>query len=101
VPPAQRRRGYSKQFLAEVKDGVLTGQGGSLGQPSSMTLNGKIQPDGKASIDVRGMTGDPKFTATRAIQGSCYSYRIDAVFDDTRGSGKRTLNRPCDLTFFK
>ena len=93
--------GYSKQFLAEVKDGVLTGQDGGPGQPGSLTLTGKIQPDGKASIDARGLTGDPKFTATRAVQGSSYSYRVDAVFDDTRGSGKRTLNRPCDLTFFK
>src|SRR6185295_19409065 len=71
-PPHQGAAGYSMQFLAEVKDGVLAGQFGSLGQPNSLTLSGKIQPDGKASVDARGMTGDPKFTLNRASPGLPY-----------------------------
>jgi hypothetical protein len=89
------------QFFAEVKDGVLAGQFGSSGQPSSLTLTGRIEPNGKGSIDARGMTGDPKFTANRVNQGSPYSYRADVQFDGARGSGKRTMIRPCDLTFVK
>jgi Caspase domain len=100
-PAHQSAAGYSMQFFAEVKDGVLAGQFGSSGQPSSLTLKGRIEPNGKGSIDARGMTGDPKFTANRVSQGSPYSYRADVQFDGTRGSGKRTQIRPCDLTFVK
>lgn len=100
-PAHQSAAGYSMQFFAEVKDGVLAGQFGSLGQPSSLTLNGRIPPDGKASIDARGVTGDPKYTLSRVSQGSPYSYRADVQFDGARGSGKRTKIRPCSLTFVK
>ena len=84
-----------------MKDGVLAGQFGSSGQPSSLTLNGRIEPNGKASIDARGMTGDPKYNVSRASQGVPYSYRADAQFDGARGTGKRTQLRPCNLTFVK
>jgi hypothetical protein len=50
-------------------------------QPGSLTLSGKIQPDGKATIDASGMVGDPKNTA---------------LFDAARGAGK-----PCSPTFVK
>jgi len=100
-PPHQGAAGYVMQFLAEVKDGVLAGQFGSMGQPNSLTLNGTIQPDGKASIDARGMTGDPKYAMNRERQGSPYWYRADVQFDGARGSGTRTQLRPCNLTFVK
>jgi Caspase domain len=100
-PPHQSAAGYSMQFLAEVKNGVLAGQFGSMGQSNSLTLNGRIEPDGKASIDARGMTGDPKYTMNRERQGSPYWYRADVQFDGARGIGKRTQLRPCNLTFVK
>ena len=35
-------------------------------------------------------------------RGSGYVYRVDAVFEDTRGSGNRADDvRPCSLTFVK
>ncbi len=94
--------GYTRQVLAQVKDGALAAQAGQAGQPGSLTLSGKIQPDGKASIDARGMVGDPKNTANRLSQGTAFAYRVDAVFEDARGVGNRTDNvRPCRLTFIK
>ena len=94
--------GYTRQLLAQVKDGALAAQAGEIGQPGSLTLSGKIQPDGKASIDARGMVGDPKNTANRLGQGTAFAYRVDAVFEGARGAGNRTDNvRPCSLTFVK
>jgi hypothetical protein len=93
--------GYTKQLVAQVKDGVLTAQQGRAGQPSSLALNGRIQPDGKASIDARGMVGDPKNALKSLSQGAAYAYRVDAVFDETRGAGHRTDARPCRLTFVR
>jgi hypothetical protein len=94
--------GYTKRLLAQVKDGVLAAQQGNVGQPNSLTLSGQIQPDGKASIDARGMVGDPRNTVNRLSQGATFAYRADAVFEGARGVGNRTDDvRPCSLTFVK
>jgi hypothetical protein len=38
----------------------------------------------------------------RLSHGAAYAYRVDAVFEDTRGVGNRTDDgRPCSLTFVK
>jgi len=85
-----------------VTDGALAAQLGNVGQPGSLTLSGKIQPDGKASLDARGMVGDPRNTANRLSQGTAFAYRVDAAFEGTRGVGNRTDDvRPCSLTFVK
>jgi hypothetical protein len=94
--------GYTRRLLAQVTDGALAAQLGSVGQPGFLTLSGKIQPDGKASIDARGMVGDPRNTANRLSQGTAFAYRVDALFEGTRGVGNRTDDvRPCSLTFVR
>ncbi|HWP74690.1 MAG TPA: caspase family protein, partial [Methylomirabilota bacterium] len=60
---------YTRRLLAQVTDGTLAAQLGNVGQAGSLTLSGKIQPDGKASLDARGMVGDPRNTANRLSQG--------------------------------
>jgi hypothetical protein len=101
-PPHKDGAGYSMRFLVQIKDGALAGQHGIAGQPGSLALSGKIEPDGNAHIIARGITGDPKHTLTRLATGSAYSYRVvDARFEDSRGSGKRVEPRPCSLTFEK
>jgi len=94
---------YTRRLLAQVKDGALAAQLGDVGQPGFLTLSGKIQPDGKASIDARGMVGDPRNAVNRLSQGAAYAYRVDAVFEGARGVGNRTDDaaRPCSLTFVK
>ena len=94
--------GYTRRLLAKVKDGALAAQLGDVGQPGWLTLSGKIQPDGKASIDAHGMVGDPRNTVNRLSQGATFAYRVDAVFEGARGVGNRTDEvRPCSLTFVK
>jgi hypothetical protein len=100
-PAHEAAAGYNMRFEAEVKDGILSGQYGVSGNPSSVTLKGRIKPDGNAIIDARGMTGDPRLTTKRLQRGSPYSYRVDARFDEARGSGERVETRPCTLTFVK
>jgi hypothetical protein len=92
---------YTKRLLAQVKDGALTARQGEVGQPNSLALSGKIQPDGKASFDARGMVGDSRKAVGGLNQGAAYAYRVDAVFEDGRGTGNRTDDRPCSLTFVK
>ena len=93
--------GYVIHLLAKVKDGALHGQRGSEGQPNSFTLVGKIQPDGHAALSARGMTGDPKHSVNREAPGVAYGWRATALFEGSRGIGKKTEVRPCDLSFVK
>jgi hypothetical protein len=93
--------GYTRQLVARVKDGALTAQLGQPGQPNSLALSGKIQPDGKASLDARGTVGEARNAVKGLRQGAAYAYQVDAVFEDARGSGERTDDRPCRLTFVK
>ncbi len=92
---------YTRRLTAQVKEGALVAQLGDAGQPGSLMLSGKIQPDGKASLDARGTVGDSR-NAVKGAQGAAYAYRVDAVFEDTRGAGNRNDDaRPCSLTFVK
>jgi len=100
-PPHEAATGYKMRFPVEVKEGVLSGQYGTEGQPSSVALKGRIQPDGQAIVDARGVTGDPNRTVGRVSRGSTYSYSVDARFDEARGTGERVETRPCTLTFVK
>ena len=93
--------GYIYQFVTGVQDGVLHGQHGSEGSPGSLTLKGKIQPDGSASLDARGHTADPSYSVGRAPRSTAYSYHITARFEGSRGTGSRVEARICNLSFVK
>ena len=101
-PPHGNATGYTIRLVAQVKDGVLTGrQDPGPAQVGTLALSGKIQPDGKATLDARGTVGDPQNAANQLRQGQAYAYTVDAAFDDTKGVGNRTEIRPCTLTFAK
>ncbi len=57
--------GYSYQFVSSVKDGVIHGVHGTEGQPTSLVLDGKISPDGKASLYAKGRTGSKEYVPGR------------------------------------
>lgn len=94
-------RGYAFQFPAEVKDGVLHGQHKNKGAPGSLTLDGKIQPDGTAELKANGVTDEPEFSINNISKGTPYAYRIKARFEDSRGTGSRIDGRTCDFSFAK
>jgi uncharacterized caspase-like protein len=101
-PPHEAGAGYTMRFFAEVKDGMLLGSGTGAQYGGTLTLRGRINPDGTADIDARGTIGDPKYTTNRSPRGAAYGYRVvEAHFDESRGSGQRVETRPCSLTFVK
>lgn len=93
-PAHEGASGYTLRFPAQVKDAVLSGQFGTPGQPGSLTLTGKIEPDGNASIDARGMTGDPRYAANQLNRGSAYAYRAGARRRDLGDGVDPTISRP-------
>jgi hypothetical protein len=98
-PAHGRAAGYTRKLSGQVKDGVLLAQQGIEGRPDSLTLKGKIQPDGSASIEGRGISNDPRYTVDNAATGTPYAYRAVAHFEGSRGTGSKTDIRPCSLTF--
>jgi hypothetical protein len=100
-PEHKGAEAYTFRFSVQVKDGILSGQYGQAGQPRSLSLSGKIQPDGHAFIDANGVTRNPRYTVNRVEAGTPYSYRVDLRFDGKRASGMRTRTRPCTLSFVK
>ena len=100
-PAHKAAAGYVMQMQADVKEGVLQGQSGVVGQPSSLTLSGKIGADGSALISALGRVGDPKHTVNRLSSGVPYAYQVNARFEGSHGVGNRVEVRPCTLTFVK
>jgi hypothetical protein len=100
-PEWQGALGYSKVFPVMVSDGHLHGQYYEQYQPNSLTLEGTIQPDGRASIIANGVTGPSKFNIKEAPQGEPYGYNITAQFERAHGHGKRTELRSCDVDFVR
>ena len=93
--------GYKFDFVAQVKDGFLTGERRIEGNPGWLKLQGSIQPDGSATLDAHGLTDDPKYSANSVAHGTPYAYHVAARFDATRGTGRRLELRVCDFRFAK
>jgi hypothetical protein len=99
-PSTGTAMGYTLQFPAQVTGGVLHGVYGTLGQASSMALDGTIQTDGTAKFVALGLTGDSTFSALNAKPGTPYRYEVAATFKGSRGTGTRTDGtRVCNFSF--
>ena len=94
-------RGYTFQFVADVKQGVLHAQYRTPDSPGSLTLDGKIQSNGAAELNAHGRTGNPEYAVNRLSTGTPYSYLIKAQFAANKGTGTRIDTRPCTFVFSK
>nr|MDQ6922802.1 ATP synthase F0 subunit B [Pseudomonadota bacterium] len=99
--PSEGGASYKLEFDAQVKDSFFRGEQGVEAKPGWLRLQGAIQPDGSATLDAKGTTGDPKFNVKGGAQGQPYAYHVAANFDPNRGTGRRLELRPCDLRFEK
>jgi hypothetical protein len=91
--------GFSYRFSAIVKDSVLHADHGPKGQPGWLQIDGKIQPDGKASFYANGLVGAAEAAVGHLASGTEYGYHIDAKFSCDEGTGQRVEGRSCDLSF--
>jgi hypothetical protein len=93
--------GFTFVFPATVSGGRLHGQYGTLGQAPSLTYDGTIQPDGRASITANGLTGNSAYNVSQTQKGVPYGYHFIAQFEGAHGHGKKTEIRPCDVDFVR
>ena len=94
-------RGYTWRYDANVKDGRLVGQYRTKGQSPSMTLEGQVQPDGTATLQAHGISGDAEHNVRFAPAQTPISFQVAAKFDGRKGSGNRLGSRTCTFTFSK
>ena len=95
----QLAKGYELRFEAEVRNGRLTGQYGSPGSPSSLTLVGTVAPDGTLELRADGQTGKSDRTVGYVPQGTRYGYTMEGLLSGNQGSARRRELRPCSATF--
>ncbi|MBV8099253.1 MAG: CHAT domain-containing protein [Verrucomicrobia bacterium] len=74
-------------YRAKVKNGILHAEAGVRGAPGWTELNGRIEADGNAAIQVTGLTVTAAYTISHHA-GRPYEYHVVAHFDDRHGSGK-------------
>ena len=91
--------GYSFEFPATVKDGVLHAEKGTRGQPGWLQLYGKILDDGSADLYANGIVGAAPFAVGQRPAGTEYGYHVAAQFSATSASGHRVEGRPCSVVF--
>ena len=90
--------GYRYQFPAEIQQNVLHGEHGDRDASGWLTLDGKLEPDGSATLVAQGLAPS---SLGHANTKAPYSYEVSAQFDATSGSGSRTTARKCDFMFVK
>jgi class 3 adenylate cyclase len=99
-PAFGRALGYSQELSAEVKDGVYHGGLGTIGQPGSVVIDGKIVSDGTSALFAKGSVGSTIVSGGSAV-GTPYFFHVIAQFEHSHGTGKRIEFRPCNLTFIR
>ena len=92
--------GYSFSFNGQVKDGVYHGTKGAKGEPSSMTLDGKIEADGTAGFAGEIIVGS-SLVGLGAARGTPSDFHALGHFGHGSGDGKRIEGRTCSLSFLK
>jgi hypothetical protein len=100
-PNASEALAYFYEFTSQVKDSVLRGQRGVEGKPGWLNLDGRINPDGTATIQAKGLVGNSAYAQGNVPAGNPYNYRVSALFEDTTGTGDRLDGRVCHYTFVK
>lgn len=98
-PPADGALPYSYEFVSNVKGSVLYGERGIAAAPGWLKLEGRILPDGSASLAAHGIVGSERAAVGERPRGTPYSYHIEARFAGDSGSGHRTRGRNCTATF--
>ena len=93
--------GYTRSFLARVKEGVLQGEDGVKGKANFLSYSGDIEPDGTSIIRATGLTGGVAYNINKTPEGTPYSYAVIARFEGSRGAGKREGGRECNVSFAK
>ena len=106
-PPKGKTEGYKIQLPSVIANYQFRGEHGAAGQPGYLLLEGKIAADGTAKLNANGIVSSRKYgTGIFTSEGTDYSYKVNAQFQERQGSGMRDagrgiVGRPCTFEFVK
>jgi hypothetical protein len=93
--------GWRYELTGRVTDGVFRAEIGRVGKPGSQTFDGTIEPDGRADIFQKGLSGDPQRDPFHRPAGTEYNNRYLTKFDGSHGNGTRSDRASCNVNFTK
>jgi len=92
-------KGYTRAFVAEVKNGQLRSASGKEGEPGWQSLHGQVRADGSATLTLDGIVKNADYAVGDSPRGKPFSYEVQAKFDGTSGTGQRMSGRVCTFRF--
>ncbi len=92
-------KGYTRAFVASVKDGALRSVSGKEGAPGWQSLHGQIGPDGSATLTLDGIVKNADYAVGDSPRGKAFTYEVQAQFDGSAGTGRRMSGRVCTFHF--
>ncbi len=106
-PAKGKTEGYTIKMPSVITNYQFRGEHGAAGQPGYLLLEGKIAVDGTAKLNANGIVASRKYgTGIFTSEGTDYSYKVNAQFQEAQGSGMRDagrgiVGRPCTFEFVK
>ena len=106
-PDKGKTEGYKILVPSEIKDSNFRGERGTAGEPGYLLIEGKLANDGGAKLSATGKVSSRKYgTGIFTSEGTDYSYKIKAQFQDAQGTGIRDaglgiVGRACTYDFAK
>jgi hypothetical protein len=87
--------GYTLRFNGQVRGGQFSGETTNAPEAGRLALSGPIAADGSASFRGEGEAPRDARRPGRRVE----RWVVEAQFVGSHGSGRRTEQRRCDLTF--
>lgn len=100
-PNTEGAMGYVFDVPITITGGAAHGQRLKPGEPGWLKLDGRVDDDGQAELDARGLVGAAPFAVGHQPRGTEYGYHVEARFEGDSGSGRRIEGRPCALSFVR
>jgi len=94
-------KGYEYAFTVSIREGVVQGEYGASGKPSSLVFSGKVSDQGALEITATGNTGQSDYAVGKVAQGTRYSYTMHGKLDGAGGQATRRELRPCTARLTK
>jgi hypothetical protein len=92
---------FSRDFVAELKNGSLHGEFGVAGQPGFNSFDGKVTRDGAIQVAQSGINGGGPTTRNPAARGREFQFAYTGRLDGSQGRALRVQGRTCHLNLVK